>query len=745
MSEFISLNDAVYFTANFYHPVSGFSYAADTTPAWYVYESGAALILNGSMTARNGITGSYWGSFDATSANGFSSSQYYDVQVSGTVAGVNGFVKIKDFVVDDIFDANVVSVSGVLITSDNSTVDANVVQVNGEAVDYEAGIVDANILQVSGEYVDIGDFGGTGSSLTAEQVRVEMDANSAALIAISGNVAGLNGDAMRGTDNAALATDLITVSGVINTVLEDTNELQSNQGNWLTATGFATPENVALASGDIISRIDGLNNFDPATMAVSVSGIPTVNVVQVSGEYVSIDDFGGGAGGAGASASEVWEYANRSLTEAVSVSGIVDANVVQVSGQYVLQESIIDANIVQISGEYISASAGYPDVNVIQVSGEQVSINDFGGAGSSLTAEQVRVEMDTNSAALIGISGVVYGLNDLSAADVNAEVDTALSEYDGATRTQLMSVSGVVDTVLEDTNELQTNQSNWLTATGFATPTDVLSASGAIIDSIGALNDFNPATTAVSVSGVPTVNVVQVSGQYVSIDDFGGTGGAGASASEVWEYADRSLTEAVSVSGVVDANTVQISGVPVSLSNEVVDANMVQISGVPISLSSTVDANLTQINGEAFEMADAVSVSGIVSADVVKVSGEYVSINDFKADVSSLDSDIYFAQIKHIQDVTNNADEFVVHWFRNDQPVSSGELTSPALSVYNTSTGAAVLEHQGMSYASPNIGSVRHNSSPIILASGEPYLIETSGTISSSVRTWRSIVGIDVL
>ena len=87
----VSLNDAVYFTANLYHPVSGFSYAADAAPAWYVYESGATQILSGSMSQRNGIAGSYWGSFNATVANGFVSQRYYDVQVSGAVAGVYWF------------------------------------------------------------------------------------------------------------------------------------------------------------------------------------------------------------------------------------------------------------------------------------------------------------------------------------------------------------------------------------------------------------------------------------------------------------------------------------------------------------------------------------------------------------------------------------------------------------------------------------------------------------------------------
>jgi len=45
---------------------------------------------------------------------------------------------------------------------------------------------------------------------------------------------------MRGTDSAATATALATVDTNIDTILVDTNDLQTNQGNWATATGFST-------------------------------------------------------------------------------------------------------------------------------------------------------------------------------------------------------------------------------------------------------------------------------------------------------------------------------------------------------------------------------------------------------------------------------------------------------------------------------------------------------------------------
>jgi hypothetical protein len=59
-------------------------------------------------------------------------------------------------------------------------------------------------------------------------------------------------------DVSSLATQasVDTVDSNVDAVLVDTNELQTNQGNWLTATGFATPTNVTDAQTAIIAEVD---------------------------------------------------------------------------------------------------------------------------------------------------------------------------------------------------------------------------------------------------------------------------------------------------------------------------------------------------------------------------------------------------------------------------------------------------------------------------------------------------------
>jgi len=73
---------------------------------------------------------------------------------------------------------------------------------------------------------------------------------------------------------------------------------------------------------------------------------------------------------------------------------------------------------------------------------------------------------------------------------VRTELATELSRIDVPTSTRLASAnytipnnSGIAS-ILEDTNELQNNQNQWITATGFATPTNVSNAQTAIISEI---------------------------------------------------------------------------------------------------------------------------------------------------------------------------------------------------------------------------------------------------------------------
>jgi len=78
---------------------------------------------------------------------------------------------------------------------------------------------------------------------------------------------------------------------------------------------------------------------------------------------------------------------------------------------------------------------------------------------------------------------------------------------------------------------------------------------------------------------------------------------------------DVIFDETVAISGIFDANIVQVSGIYVSYDSGIVDANVVQVSGVYVDLSDFNTGSGT------------VDLTGIVQANVVQISGVPVGID----------------------------------------------------------------------------------------------------------------------
>lgn len=101
------------------------------------------------------------------------------------------------------------------------------------------------------------------------------------------------------------------------------------------------------------------------------------------------------------------------------------------------------------------------EANVIQWGGNAVT-GDGDWAELQTAVDAIQTDLDNGTDGLGAIKGAIDGLNDLSAAEVNAEVDTALSDYDGPTNTEMLAgfaalndisaleVNAEVDTALAD-------------------------------------------------------------------------------------------------------------------------------------------------------------------------------------------------------------------------------------------------------------------------------------------------------
>lgn len=87
---------------------------------------------------------------------------------------------------------------------------------------------------------------------------------------------------MRGTDSAATAANLAIVDSNVDAILIDTNELQTNQGNWLTATGFSTfnPATDPVANVTTVATTTNLTNNNDKTDYTLTSA----NILQIASD-----------------------------------------------------------------------------------------------------------------------------------------------------------------------------------------------------------------------------------------------------------------------------------------------------------------------------------------------------------------------------------------------------------------------------------------------------------------------------
>jgi len=133
MLEHVKLNDTVYFTINYHNPTGGYSMPSARPPRWLVYRGAEVQpLLSGPLVSR-GILGSYVGVFIANAANGFEDGLFYDVQASGFINNESVFNAVKQFVVGDLADVNLIRVNGVPINV-TQEVKADIVKCSGVAV-----------------------------------------------------------------------------------------------------------------------------------------------------------------------------------------------------------------------------------------------------------------------------------------------------------------------------------------------------------------------------------------------------------------------------------------------------------------------------------------------------------------------------------------------------------------------------------------------------------------------------------
>lgn len=369
-----------------------------------------------------------------------------------------------------------------------------------------------------------------------------------------------SGHTTSGTFGEQLKTD-------VDAILADTNELQTNQGNWLTATGFSTHSAADAADAvweEAIADHSGTAGSTAEALAAAGSAgdpwgtaLPGAYSAGEAGYILGTFLDAAISGRSSHSATDVWAAGTRTLTSAANITSTggtitvstgavtvgtnndktgysitnltVASSVTLAAGTHNPQSgdayARIGANGVSLSAipwnaswdaevesEVADALAVYdPPTNAEMEARTIVAANyaleatltamkgsTFDTATDSLEALRNRGDaawttatgFSTHSAAdvwavatrvltagtnIVLAKGTgVTGFNDLSAAQVNAEADTALADYDGPTNAEMVSafteIKGVTWATTDTLEAIRDRgDAAWITATGFST------------------------------------------------------------------------------------------------------------------------------------------------------------------------------------------------------------------------------------------------------------------------------------
>jgi hypothetical protein len=254
-------------------------------------------------------------------------------------------------------------------------------------------------------------------------------------------------------DGLATSAALATVDGNVDAILTDTDELQTNQGNWVAAdvNGLATSAALAAAQADL-DFIDGL-----ATSAALATVDGNVDAILVDTNELQT---------------------NQGNWVAADVNGLATSAALAIA-QGDITDILADTDELQGNqGDWLTA-----DVNGLATSAAlataQASLDFIDGLATSAVLATVDGNVD---AILVDTNELQTNQGDWVAADVNGL----------ATSAALATVDSNVDAILTDTNELQTNQGNWVAAdvNGLATSAALSTAQGNITDILADTNEL---------------------------------------------------------------------------------------------------------------------------------------------------------------------------------------------------------------------------------------------------------------
>lgn len=298
--------------------------------------------------------------------------------------------------------------------------------------------------------------------------------------------------------------------------------------------------------------------------------IPTAGQV-VSG--VAVDNT---TGTALLTASAVWSYSTRALTDKTgfALTSAYDPakTAAQEGDAMTLAAGAITAAVIAtdaIDGDALAASAVseiQAGLSTLDASGVRAAV---GLATANLDAQLGDLPTNAELTAALGtaddaVLSAIAGLNDLSSGEAQTAAAAALTAYDAATGTDVTAATSGLST---------------LDAAGVRTAVGLSAANlDTQLDNMPTNSELTAAT-----SGLSTLTAAQVWNYVTRELTSGGGGGGGITAADVWAYATRELTgkTGFSLTSAYDpAKTAAQAGDPMTLATNAVDSNAIAASAV---------------------------------------------------------------------------------------------------------------------------------------------------------------------
>ncbi len=120
---------------------------------------------------------------------------------------------------------------------------------------------------------------------------------------------------------------------------------------------------------------------------------------------------------------------------------------------------------------------------------------------------------------------------------------------------------------------------------------------------------------------------------------------------------------------------------------------------------------------------------------------QVVTSSVFDLVVNGVDVDTYQAKVWMFDDDNNTADRYVVCFFKNGQPITSG-ITSPTIQVIKASDGSDLVASTALTQVA-SLGLYRKDEASNRIVDGAAYFAKVQATIDSSTRTWYQPIGRD--